>query len=160
MNLLFRRLGPAFKHPYKRPNPTSAKGRWCKLAIAPPLHILNKTSPNLLEYLVMLPSTHVQNLARCSVVWNAKTPFLVFLTKKFPALYSNSCVVLVFDRTFSYCSRRAPLFKVLLASLEDIYPNSAIKWPGRIGAQPIPDKYMCVCFNTISETVSNCIYTS
>ena len=66
----------------------------------------------------MLPSTHVHNLARCSIVWNAKTPFLVIprfvakvfpllydLAKKFTALYS---FLIVFDRTFSYCffSRR------------------------------------------------------
>ena len=89
MELLFRRLGPAFQHPCKRPIQPQ-QDRWCKLAIVPPLHILNETSSNLLEYLVMLPSTHVHNLARCSIVWNAKTPFLViprFVAKAFPLLY-------------------------------------------------------------------------
>ena len=99
--LLFRLLGPSFQPPCKRPNPTSAKGRWCKLATVPPLHIPNETSSNLLEYLVMLSSTHVHNLARCSIVWNAKTPFLViprFVAKVFPMLYEKfTALYSVFD---------------------------------------------------------------
>ena len=128
--------------------------RCCMLAIAPPLHILNVTSSNLLEYLVMLSSTHVHNLARCSSVWNAKTPFLViprilkkmfptlYDQKVFPALYSFLIVfdrfwsfLIVLDRTFSvflYCSLRSQTF----------YPGSSIKWPGRTGVPPIPDQYL------------------
>ena len=78
----------------------------------------------------MLPSTHVYNLARCSIVWNAKTPFLVIprfvakafpllydVAKKFTALYSflkNDCRMIVFDRTFSYCFFSRRLFTQIL----------------------------------------------
>ena len=91
MNHLFRRPCPAFQHPCKR-QILPQQGRWCKLAILPPLHILNETSSNLLEYLVLPSSTHVHNLARCSIVWNAKTPLLViprFVAKTFTALYDQ-----------------------------------------------------------------------
>ena len=91
--LLFRLLGPSFQPPCKRPNPTSAKDRWCNFDIVPPLQIPNKTSSNLLENLVVLPLTHVQNLARCSIVWNAKTPFLVFWQKGFPRCTNKNKIV-------------------------------------------------------------------
>ena len=130
MGILFRRLGPAFQLPCKRPNPTSARDRWRKLAIVPPIQLLNETSSNLLEYLLILPLTHVRNLARCSIVWNAKNTIpRSFAKKGSRAVRSNFCAVLVFDRTFL----------VSLASLADFYPNARIKWPWGIGAPPIPD---------------------
>ena len=55
----------------------SKNDSWCKLAIVPPLQILKEIPSNLLDYLVMLPSTHVCNLARFSIVWNAKTPIRI-----------------------------------------------------------------------------------
>ena len=49
-------------------------GRWCKLAIVLPIHTRDGTSSYFLEYLAMLPATHVHNPARCSIVWRARTP--------------------------------------------------------------------------------------
>ena len=88
--------------------------RRCKLAIVPPLQILNETSPNPLEYLVMLPSTHVHNLARCSIVWNAKTPVT---QKSFPR-----CTI-----KFRGERRFSSTFSVLLALLAEFYPNRSAK---------------------------------
>ena len=119
--------------------------RWCKFAIVPRLHILNEKSSNLLEYLVMLSSTHVHNIARCSIVWNAKTPFLVFRQKSFSrcTIKDKSVSNEYFFSTVEYCSLRSQTF----------YPNARIKWPGRIGVPPIPEHkqdipQVDICTNT------------
>ena len=106
--------------PAQKADPTSAKERWCKLAIVPPLHILqilNETSPNFLEHFVMLPSTHVQNLARCSIYGTQKRQSSFFFQKCFPRCTIKYLRCTRFIVLFQYYSRRAPLFKVLLASL-------------------------------------------
>ena len=48
----------------QKTDPTSAgeKGRWCKLAIVPPLHTPNESSSYILEYLVMDRSCAVVKL--------------------------------------------------------------------------------------------------
>ena len=65
------------------PTPAVAKGRWCKLVIVPPLRTPNETSSCFLEDLMALPSTHVHNPARCSIVSRARTPKTRFLISNF-----------------------------------------------------------------------------
>ena len=48
--------------------------RWCNLAILPPLQTPNKTSSYFLYDLKIMSSSHVHNLARCSIFWRARTP--------------------------------------------------------------------------------------
>ena len=109
---------PGIPNLEEKTEPASAKDRRCRLSIVPPLQNLNETSSNLLEYLVMLPSTHVHNLARCSTVWNAKTPVtqqsFPRCTIKFPALYRS-------ERRFSYFFCTARFARRLL------YPNARTK---------------------------------
>ena len=73
---------PACNGPIQPP-PAAAKNRWCKLAIAPPLHTPYETPPYFLEYLALLPSTQVQNPERCSLAWRVRTPATRFLISNF-----------------------------------------------------------------------------
>ena len=114
----------------------------------------------------MLPLTHVHNIARCSVVWNAETPVT---QKSFPRCTIKTPVT---QKRFPRCTikfrgerRFSKKFSALLRGerrfsgtfnfffqycRETFYPGSTIKLTGRIGVPPIPDKWNLVCLSRYS----------
>ena len=148
MNLLFRRLGPAFQHPCG-PNPTSARPLVQACHCSPSSHtqwnivkpprvprdaVFNSRSQSR----AMLDCVERKNAIsrNSSFCGKSVSPAVRSKTIKeksvFSAVFVFDCRMNVFDRTFSvflYCFFFRRLF----------YPDSAIKWPGRIGVPQIPE---------------------
>ena len=80
-----------------------------------------------------------------------------FVAKVFPLLYDDRKVL---QKCFERRTRFWSYFFVLLFSSHTFYPDSAIKWPGRIGVSPIPENILKgyylsrVCFS-----VCMCVFT-
>ena len=88
--------------------------RWCKLAIVPPLHILNKNiakPPRVPRDAVFNSRSHLRAMLDCVERKNA------IPAKAFPLLYD---VARSFTALYSFCDRT---LSVLLASLADFLPR-------------------------------------
>ena len=116
MNLLFRRLGPAFQHPCKRPNPTSARPLVQACHCSPSSHTQwNIVKPPRVPRDAVFNSRSQSRAMLDSVERkNAIPSFCDNVTKKFPLLYESFQRCTVFDRTFSYCFFSRRLFTQIL----------------------------------------------